>query len=515
MIRTAQRWTFIVALAAGVMSNWNPAAAADSRVALVIGNGNYPTAPLRNPSNDANAVAAMLKSLGFDVTLRTHSTRREMTRVISEFQRKVVPGVVALFYYAGHGMQVKGKNYLIPVDAEIDSEDMVATEGIEAGVLLDTLKASRLNVVILDACRDNPFARNSRSGSGLAEIDAPVGTFLAYATAPGKVAADGTGNNGLYTSELLKALEMPGLKIEDVFKQVRINVLKASGNTQVPWESSSMTREFYFRPDAKAAAVDVQLRRAEAERLELQREMEKLRVELNRLIGSSKVATVPVATTALASPPQSAAPEMPAATSGTAPDPATAITTTPSSTTAAANVRFEDIWTNRINLLKELKGRMSYAEAVAILFDIKQDDELTDVVRFDRFLKGTSWASALAMGVNRQGLPLWANASMYRAASFAQESALDFCGKVQTGKDSSGKDTPADARCELVIINGDLQESALLSIANKLKNVDPGNARKAFLASISAPMAERLTPGGHGAGVVPQTRAARVFVPDI
>ena len=157
---------------------------------------------------------------------------------------------------------------------------------------------------------------------------------------------------------------------------------------------------------------------------------------------------------------------------------------------------------------------MSYAEAVAILFDIKQDDELTNIVKFDRFLKGSSWASTLAMGVSGDGLPRWANSSMYRAATFAQDTALEFCAKTQPGNGSSDKSVAAATPCELVIINGDLQESGLLAIANRLKYFDPVNTRKAFLASISAPMTERLTPGGQGAGVVPQTRAASVFVPD-
>jgi formylglycine-generating enzyme required for sulfatase activity/uncharacterized caspase-like protein len=228
-----------------------------SRVALVIGNAAYPgVAALRNPANDATDVAAKLRRLGFSVALKTNVSQKEMLRALTDFGDKVQPGAEALFFYAGHGMQVRGRNYLIPVDAEIRTENAVSSEAVDVDQLLDKLAAARLSIVILDACRNNPFERRFRgSGQGLAQINAPTGTLIAYATAPGKVAADGEGRNGLYTSELLSAMDVSGIKIEDVFKRVRANVVRKSGDVQTPWESSSLTGDFYFvRGTAGAAA---------------------------------------------------------------------------------------------------------------------------------------------------------------------------------------------------------------------------------------------------------------------
>jgi formylglycine-generating enzyme required for sulfatase activity len=220
----------------------------DRRVALVIGNSAYPGAgALKNPANDANDIAAKLKKLGFDVTVRTDMRHKDMLRSLTEFGDKVQSGTEALFFYAGHGMQVRGKNYLLPIDAEIRNEASASSEAVDVDQLLDKLSLARLSVVILDACRNNPFERRFRgSGQGLAQINAPTGTLIAYATAPGKVAADGDGRNGLYTSELLTAMDIPGIKIEDVFKRVRGNVVKKSNDAQTPWESSSLTGDFYF-----------------------------------------------------------------------------------------------------------------------------------------------------------------------------------------------------------------------------------------------------------------------------
>ncbi|OHC65322.1 MAG: hypothetical protein A3H93_02755 [Rhodocyclales bacterium RIFCSPLOWO2_02_FULL_63_24] len=227
-------------------------ALAERRVALVIGNAAYPGAgALKNPANDARDMAAKLKRLGFDVIVRTDVRQKEMLRSLTEFGDKVQSGSEALFFYAGHGMQVRGKNYLIPIDAEIRSESAVSSEAVDVDQLLDKLAPARLSLVILDACRNNPFERRFRGGGqGLAQINAPTGTLIAYATAPGKVAADGDGRNGLYTAELLAAMDVPQIKIEDVFKRVRGNVVKKSGEAQTPWESSSLTGDFYFRPGA-------------------------------------------------------------------------------------------------------------------------------------------------------------------------------------------------------------------------------------------------------------------------
>ena len=235
--RDLTRGLLALALLGAAFGTPHAAVSAEQKVALVIGNSAYPTSRLRNPVNDAKAMAEKLRALGFDVVLRTDSSQRDMTRAISQFGQKLALGSVGLFYYAGHGMQVRGKNYLIPIDAEIETEGSVSSEAVDVDLVLNQLGPARLSMVILDACRNNPFERKFRSvaGGGLAQIDAPTGTMLAYATAPVKVAADGTGSNGLYTEALLKALDTPGLKVEDVFKQFRINVLQASDNQQIPW----------------------------------------------------------------------------------------------------------------------------------------------------------------------------------------------------------------------------------------------------------------------------------------
>ncbi len=220
----------------------------ERRIALVIGNAKYASSPLSNPTNDANDMAAKLKTLGFDVTLRLNTELKDFNRSITRFGETIKPGDVALFYYAGHGMQAKGRNFLIPVDSQITSEASIRTEAVDIEQVLEQLSLARVSMVILDACRNNPFERRFRGsqGSGLAQIDAPAGILIAYATSPGKVAADGAGRNGLYTSELLKAIDSPNISIESVFKRVRREVMRASDDLQTPWESSSLTGEFSF-----------------------------------------------------------------------------------------------------------------------------------------------------------------------------------------------------------------------------------------------------------------------------
>lgn len=226
-----------------------PAGAAEKRVALVIGNAAYPTAPLGNPVNDANDITASLQKLGFEVIQKNNANQREMNRAIVEFGEKLRSDTIALFFYAGHGIQVKGKNYLIPVDARIASESSVRAETVDVDTVMDQLATSTLNIVILDACRNNPFERRFRgTGGGLAQMDAPTGSLIAYATSPGKTAADGDGRNGLYTQELLKHIQTPGMPLEAIFKRVRNGVIQGSGNAQTPWEVSSLTGDFYFTP---------------------------------------------------------------------------------------------------------------------------------------------------------------------------------------------------------------------------------------------------------------------------
>ena len=225
----------------------------EPRVALIIGNSKYSNAPLKNPVNDASDMAEVMKNAGFYTILALDSDAKNMTDVIREFGRRIQRGGVGLFYYAGHAVQVNGENYLIPVNSDITSEDEVPFEAVNASRVLAKMETAgnRVNILILDACRNNPFPGSSRSASrGLAKMDAARGTFVAYATSPGRVASDGDGRNGLYTQMLLKHINLPGKKLEEVFKAVRTDVLTAS-QEQVPWDSSSLTGEFYFQiPDS-------------------------------------------------------------------------------------------------------------------------------------------------------------------------------------------------------------------------------------------------------------------------
>ncbi len=231
---------------------YSQAANLNQRVALVIGNADYKLGPLLNPVNDARAISDALRAASFDVIKYENlSTIADMKKAVREFGMRIQNGGVGLFYYAGHGMQVNGNNYLIPVQAEIYKEEEVEFESLDVNFVLAQMESAhnRMNIIILDACRDNPFSRSWRSASsakGLAFINAPAGTLIAYATAPGSVASDGTGNNGLYTEEILKQINKSGMKIEDVFKNVRVGVIERSNKMQTPWESSSLVGDFYF-----------------------------------------------------------------------------------------------------------------------------------------------------------------------------------------------------------------------------------------------------------------------------
>jgi len=246
---------FLLVLSTGNLMGQTESEGEDIRTALVIGNSRYKMGVLANPVNDARAMANTLKQVGFDVILRTEvSNKDDMKRAIREFGRKLERGGVGLFYYAGHGLQVNGINYLIPVNAQIYNQEEVEYECVEAGFVLAQMENARntMNVVIIDACRDNPFARSFRSSKrGLATINAPTGTLIAYATAPGSVASDGSGKNGLYTEILLNEIQVEGQKIEETFKNVRRAVLSLSDGRQVPWESSSLIGDFYFVPSSQ------------------------------------------------------------------------------------------------------------------------------------------------------------------------------------------------------------------------------------------------------------------------
>jgi tetratricopeptide (TPR) repeat protein len=230
----------------------------EKRFALVIGNSAYPKqiGVLRNPVNDATDMAQELKNSKFDVMLLTDATYGQIRAALMKFKEKLDAGepekTVGLFYYAGHGLQFEDENYLVPVDASVEYEDDIPRYcfPINRMVLANMERSStRMNIVILDACRNNPFPALNRSlnNSGLGEMKRARGSFIAYATAPGSVASDGNGRNGLYTQELLKALQKPGLTIEQVFKEVRANVLKLSSNKQNTWDSSNILGEFHFK----------------------------------------------------------------------------------------------------------------------------------------------------------------------------------------------------------------------------------------------------------------------------
>jgi uncharacterized caspase-like protein len=224
------------------------------RVALVIGNADYARAPtLENPVNDARGMEAKLTKLGFAVTKLENATKDQMEEAIVAFEGKLGPDKIGLFYYAGHGVQVRDKNYLIPVDATIEQERRARIEALDVSLVTDAMRyaRSKVNFIILDACRDNPFERKLRGSSrGLAAVDAAGGTLIAYATAPGSVASDGNGKNGVYTGALLAALDEPGLSAEQVFKSVRKRVSSATDGQQTPWESSSLTGDFVFNAPA-------------------------------------------------------------------------------------------------------------------------------------------------------------------------------------------------------------------------------------------------------------------------
>ena len=248
--RLARLWSLIAACCLLAAAHCH-AQQADPRIALVIGNAEYKSAPLKNPVNDARAIARALKDLGFEVILKENITQQGFVGALREFGTRLKDGnATGLFYYAGHGMQVKGANYLIPVDAAIEGEDEIRYQSIDANQVLDKMEqaGNRLNIVILDACRDNPYARSFRSKqSGLAQMDAPSGMLVAFATAPGSVAYDGEGVNGVYTKHLLRNLTLPGMPVELVLKRVREGVSKDTEGKQIPWESSSLLGDFYFK----------------------------------------------------------------------------------------------------------------------------------------------------------------------------------------------------------------------------------------------------------------------------
>ncbi|MSQ52360.1 MAG: caspase family protein [Betaproteobacteria bacterium] len=235
------------------------------KVALVMGNGKYEDSKvLKNPVNDAQAISASLKSAGFEVTTHLDMNRDAMLAAVRTYTGILEKRqCVGLFYFAGHGAQLAWRNYLLPVDAVIDGIEDIPKQCVDLEVLIGGVRraSNPMNIIILDACRDNPFGRDFRvNEKGLSQMDAPSSTLLAYATSPGNYASDGEGVNGLYTENLLRELKVPDTRIEDVFKRVRLNVRKRSNGQQIPWESTSLEEDFYFLPPKELKKLSEQER---------------------------------------------------------------------------------------------------------------------------------------------------------------------------------------------------------------------------------------------------------------
>lgn len=255
---------FLLLVHAGAQAQVRGTEGPGRHVALVVGNGAYVDTPrLPNAPRDAKAIAEALRDLGFEVLEATDLDQRGMLQELADFADLLDGAEVGLFFYAGHGLQVAGENYLVPVDARLHREAQLRFQTVPARTVVDVMEAAvPIRLVLLDACRDNPMARTlaqsmgvTRStavGRGLARLESGVGTLIAYATAPGEVAEDGTDEHSPFTAALLEHIGAPGLEVRQVLSRVRGSVLKATDNRQVPWDSSSLTRDFYFKavPDA-------------------------------------------------------------------------------------------------------------------------------------------------------------------------------------------------------------------------------------------------------------------------
>lgn len=244
--------------AAGAASSGEAAGEPLPKFALVIGNGNYSgnKRSLKNPVNDARLMTQSLRKLGFEVKQHTDLDRAQMVRAVADFSAALPQGATALMFYAGHGMQIGGASYLIPVDMAVTSEQSVPLRTYPAKTMLEQVSASRssVNVVVLDACRDNPFQPSSPvkyrnfSNLGLAPVQAPRGTVVAYSTAPGQLAADGKDGNSIYTATLASVILEPRMSLEGIFKKVGDQVRKKTLDDQIPWFESSLTEEYFFQP---------------------------------------------------------------------------------------------------------------------------------------------------------------------------------------------------------------------------------------------------------------------------
>jgi uncharacterized membrane protein YgcG len=261
----AMRWVVVLLMALVVLAPGGEARA-EKRVALVIGNAAYQnTAALNNPSNDAADLSAALQRLGFEVIEGRDLDKRSMERLVRQFGIKLAGADVALFFYAGHGLQVGGQNYLVPTDAKLASEGDVDFESLPVSLVTRQMeREAKTSLILLDACRDNPLSRNlaramstrsTQVGQGLAEVKTGVGTLIGFSTQPGYVALDGVGRNSPYAEALLKYIEAPGQDVSGVLVEVRNDVLKATGGKQVPWEHTSLTGQVYLKAGPATATA--------------------------------------------------------------------------------------------------------------------------------------------------------------------------------------------------------------------------------------------------------------------
>jgi uncharacterized caspase-like protein len=290
LLSSLAAFAFVLALVLGA----DVALAAEKRIALVVGNARYPALALNNPENDARVVATTLRRLGFEVNEHVNLPIKEFRKVLRDFAKRLQNEEGAsVFYYAGHGVQIEGRNYLLPVDVNLRDEDEVRDEGVD----VDELFVSRLErartqvrIVILDACRDNPFGpktRAIRGTGGLAEM-AARGTLMAYAAAPRSTAEDGPpGTNSVYTRHLVKEMLTEGIEVEQMFKNVRVKVVRDTNQRQVPWVNTSLTANFSFNPSRSAVGPDAakrdELALLQAKLEEREREQKKLEEELARV----------------------------------------------------------------------------------------------------------------------------------------------------------------------------------------------------------------------------------------
>ena len=256
------RWLGVLFCTLGVLAVASPGVAA-TRLALILGNSNYVAAPpLENPSNDAADLAQALRRVGFEVIEQRNATRDAMARAIRDFSERLRGADIALFFYAGHGLQMNGENYLVPVDAKIESPADVRFDTISLGDIQQEMEArGRTSIIILDACRNNPFAEKLARGGralatrGLSRLDAAgAGSLIVYSTQPDAVALDGADRNSPFTAALLKNIETPGLEVRQMMSRVRRDVLQATDNRQTPWDSSSLVGDVYLAGSANAAA---------------------------------------------------------------------------------------------------------------------------------------------------------------------------------------------------------------------------------------------------------------------